>query len=72
MLGLCEMMMDFWLTQAQGIHRNIRWYLLVLEKMRSNSLKGIPPELRFTSNHYITYHCLQAHIINLMHSVEIT
>lgn len=70
-------MMDFWFTQAQqlsvsqGIHRNIRWYLQVLEKMRSNSLKRIPSELRFTSNNYITYHCLHAHINDLMHSFEI-
>jgi hypothetical protein len=38
-LGMCEIMMDFWLTQArqltvsQGIHRNIKWYLQVLENL---------------------------------------
>jgi hypothetical protein len=71
------MMTDFWLTQArqlsvsQGIHRNIKWYLQVLEEVSSKSLKRIPPELRFTSNNYITYHCLHAHIKDLRHSAEI-
>jgi len=71
------MMMEFWLTQArrlsvsQGIHRNIKRCLQVLEEVRPKSLKRIPPELRFTSNNYITYHCLLAHINDLMHNAEI-
>jgi len=71
------MMMEFWLTQArqlsvsQGIHRNIKRYLQALEEVRPKSLKCIPPEIRFTSNNYTTYHCLHAHINDLMYSAEI-
>jgi len=71
------MMMDFWLTQAgqlsvsQGIHRNVKRYLQVPEEVGPKSLKRILPELRFTSNNYITYHYLHARINDLMHSAEI-